>query len=437
VSHGLRRLREAVLDVVEAGLEAGDPADAVERRVSLRGRTLVVDDRSYELNGAGVVVVGAGKASLRLVQALEACIGDCIDEGLVVVPAGGSARLERVACCEASHPLPDEQSAAAARSLADLVGRAGDRLVLTCFTGGSSALACAPPPGVSLEDKRELHRMLLRCGASIVDINTVRKHVSAIKGGRLAALAAPSPTVTLTISDVAGDPLDAISDPSVQDTTTTSAAIAVLSRYRLWDRVSPSIREHLAGGACESPRLDGRLLQAALLVTGQTVCRAMELRARELGFSTTTLVDAEGESRVLGPALVARLTSRASTAEEPARMLVGCGGEATVTLDDEAVFAAGGPNQEAALAAALALGDGDGVAAVFLDTDGRDGSGSHAGAVIDGLTAGRARAAGIALGPALDGHRSGEAFAALGDAVSTGATGINVNDMFVIAAEGG
>jgi hydroxypyruvate reductase/glycerate 2-kinase len=435
LSHGLRALREAVLDVAQVGLAAGDPTDAVERRVSLRGRTLVVDERRYALDGAGVVVVGAGKASLRLAQALEARVGACIDDGLVVVPEGGSGHLEHVACCEASHPLPDEHSAAAAEALLRLVREAGDRLVITCFTGGSSSLACAPPPGVSLDEKRELHRLLLRSGASIVEINAVRKHVSALKGGRLAALAAPSPVIALTVSDVAGDPLDAISDPSVQDTTTRHQAVAVLKRYGLWQRVAPSIREHLDEQGCESPVLDRSLLQSALLVTGKHVCDAMEQRARELGFQSTALPDAEGESSMLGPALVSRI--RTSGDDSGPRMLVGCGGEATVTLGDEAVFAAGGPNQEAALAAALTLGDGDSVAAVFLDTDGRDGGSSSAGALIDGRTAGRAREAGVDLAAALAAHRSGEAFGALGDAVALGATGINVNDLFVIAADGG
>jgi glycerate 2-kinase len=426
-----------VVEVAEAGLAACDPSDAVERRVALHGRKLVVDHRSYELDGKGVVIVGAGKASLKLVQALEARIGACIDDGLVVVPEGGAGPLQHVACREASHPLPDEHSAAAAESISRLVRGAGDRLVITCFTGGSSSLACAPPPGVTLDDKRELHRLLLRSGASIVEINTVRKHVSAIKGGRLAALAAPSPTIALTVSDVAGDPLDAISDPSVQDTTTRSQAVAVLERYGLWERIAQSVRKHLSDQACESPRLDGSLLQAALFVTGNDVCDAMELRARGLGFESTSLVDAEGESRVLGPQLVSRIRIAAGSGPGAARMLVGCGGEATVTLDDDAVFSAGGPNQEAALAAALTLEPGDGIVAMFLDTDGRDGSTSSAGALIDGHTLSRAREAGVDLEAALSEHRSGEAFRALGDAVALGATGTNVNDLFVIAAEGG
>ena len=422
--------------MAEAGLAACDPTDAVERRLALRGRTLVVDDRSYELGDDGVIVVGAGKASLRLAQAIEARIGACIDEGLVVVPEGGSGPLEHIACCEASHPLPGEGSMVAAESILRLVGTAGDRLVLTCFTGGSSALVSAPPPGVSLDEKRELHRLLLRSGASIVQVNAVRKHVSAIKGGRLAALAAPARTVALTVSDVAGDPLDAISDPSVQDTTTRDEAVAVLERYGLWERIAPSIRKHLDERGCESPRLDPRLLQSVLLVTGRDVCEAMQRRARELGYESSALVDAEGESTALGPRLVERVRSRSGDGDGRARMLVGCGGEATVTLGDDDVFAAGGPNQEAALAAALALEPQDGIAGAFLDTDGSDGSTASAGALIDGLTATRAREAGVDLAAALAGHRSGEAFAALGDAVSLGATGSNVNDLFVIAAEG-
>ena len=421
---------------MQSGLDAADPTDAVERRVSLRGRTLLVDDRRYELDGRGVVVIGAGKASLRIVRALEARIGPCIDDGMVVVPPGACASLERVDCAEATHPLPGPQSAIGADTLSALARGAAGRVVLTCFTGGSSALACAPPPSVSLEDKRDLHSLLLRCGATIKEINAVRKHVSLFKGGRLAALARPSPVVALTVSDVAGDTLDAISDPSVQDTTTTAEAIAVLQRHGLWWRVSPTIRAHLTGSDAESPRLDDRLLHAAVLVTGKTVCGAMAARARELGFETSLLFTAEGEARTLGPALVKRLGRVTRNGVRRPHMLLGCGGEATVTLDDSVPFGAGGPNQEVALSVALEFDAGKRIAAAFLDTDGRDGSGAHAGALVDGLTATHASEGGVDLQAGLATHRSGDAFARLGDAIATGDTGVNVNDLFVIATEG-
>jgi glycerate 2-kinase len=433
-------LRQAVLDVVESGLSACDPAGAVERRVSLRKRTLAVDGRKYELDGRGILLVGAGKASLRLAQVVEERIGPCIDGGVIVVPTGTAQSLNRVECIEADHPLPGDRSVAAAEAALSVTRIADGRPIITCFTGGSSALACAPPGEVTLADKRELHHLLIRSGASITEINTVRKHVSRIKGGRLAAEAAPSSIVALTISDVAWDPLDAITDPSVQDTTSTNDAIDILVRHGLWECVSSNIRAHLSQSNSESPRLNGRLLQASLLITGKTVCDAMACRATELGFMPEIILNAEGEGSVLGPSLVKRVSDAGhhepdADHDELPRVIVGCGGEATVSLGGDAVIGAGGPNLEAALAAGLTIEDGNHVSAVFLDTDGRDGSSPFAGAIVDGLTSRRAGENGLDVDKALAAHTASEPLAQLGDAIITGDTGTNVNDLFVIAAE--
>ena len=269
----------------------------------------------------------------------------------------------------------------------------------------------------------------------IAAINTVRKHVSRIKGGRLAAAAAPARVVNLTVSDVAGDVLDVITDPTVQDTSTAADARAVLGAYGLWDDVPASVRAHL----------ESRRRRIAAARPGADPHRAPGHRPRRLrgddrrgrggrlgrGQLSTSL---EGEARELGRlvANLARGSAREGAPFEPPVVLVGCGGESGVTLRPGAEFGTGGPNQDAAIAAALEL-EGAPVAAVMIDTDGSDGGTEWAGAVADGTTVARARELGLDLRQALLSHRSAEPLAALGDLVETGATGTNVNDLIVLA----
>ena len=308
--------------------------------------------------------------------------------------------------------------------------------MIACFTGGSSALASLPPAGVTAAEKRDLHELLLSSGISIVEVNAVRKHVSAFKGGRLAAAAAPARVINLTVSDVAGDHIDAITDPTVADSSRAADAIAILYGHGLWDRVPASIREHLQSTAAESPELTAEI-QTVLLVTGATGCDAMTLEAQRLGLRpvviSTTL---EGEARQVGR-LLANLARESNERGSPfvgGTAMLGCGGESTVTLARDGAFGEGGPNQEAAIAAALEL-EGAPVAAVFLDTDGSDGGTRHAGAIVDGLTVDRATTAGIDLRAALLEHRSQVALTALSDALVTGQTQTNVNDLFAIVIE--
>ena len=440
LTQGLPDLRTAVLDVLEAGLEASDPALAVDRRLSFDGSVLTADGRPYPIAGRSVMVLGAGKASLRIAVALETMLGDCIDAGLVVVPRGQGGRLERIEVIEADHPLPTADSVTAARRLMALGGtaRPGD-LVICCFTGGSSALASLPPAGIDHEQKQTLHRLLLQSGASIAEVNCVRKHVSSFKGGRLAVVMGGATILNLTVSDVAGDPLDAITDPTVPDTTSVADAIAVLERHGLWDAVPAPVRAHLADAArAESPTLDTADIDTLMLVSGELACRAMAERATQRGYSPVVLsTSIEGESREVGATLVslARESHTRGRPFPPPCMLVGCGGETTVTVNNGARFGAGGPNQEAAIGAALRLKPGERIVAAFVDTDGLDGGTDAAGAMVDGTTAPRAAAAGVDLRAAILGHTSRQALQQVGELLVTGPTGTNVNDMFAIAVD--
>jgi glycerate 2-kinase len=429
-------LRELALRVAAAGLEACDVGRATEEAVEITANGLTIAGREYELApGARVYLVGSGKATLAIAVALERVLGDRLDGGAVVVRDGeDTIGLERVEVLVADHPLPSDRSVAGARRLMEIgaEARRGD-LVIGSFTGGSSALASLPPDSVSVPEKRRLHELLLGSGAPITEVNAVRKQVSAIKGGRLAERIAPAALVNLTVSDVAGDILDAITDPTVNDGTTREDAVSVLRDRGLWDEVPASIRRHLAADGAAPVRLE-REPQTVLLVTGASACEAMVAEARAAGVNAHLVsTELEGEAADVGRGL-------AQVAADPPVavpcVLVGCGGEATVALGDGTVFGAGGPNQEAALALALALPSGSEMAACLLDTDGSDGGTPFAGALVDGDTARRAAAARIDLEGAIAAHRSGEAIAALGDQVITGPTHTNVNDLFVLAVGG-
>jgi glycerate-2-kinase len=437
---GMPALRALALRVAMAGLEACDVGRATKDAVELTDAGLAVAGREYPLEAsARVVVVGSGKATLAIAAALERILGDRIDAGAVAVRDGEDhLTLERIEVLIADHPLPSERSSAAARRVTELVEGLGRHdLVLASFTGGSSALTSLPPAGVSQEEKRRLHELLLASGAPITEVNAVRKHVSAVKGGRLAARVAPARLVNLTVSDVAGDVLDAITDPTVEDTSTVDDALVILERRGILDELPASIRDHLASDDAHSPRLETEP-QTVLLVNGAGVCRAMAAAADAAGIRAHVVsTELEGEASAVGREL-AELALRCAADGEPAAppcVLVGCGGEATVTLGANGSggsFGAGGPNQEAAAAAAIALA-GSPVSACFLDTDGADGGTEAAGAIVDGHSARRASEAGIDLEAAVGDHRSGEALASLGDRVVTGPTRTNVNDMFVLA----
>ena len=432
LSHGLIGPRRLALGVATAGLRACDPGLAVERQVRFDGEELVIAGWRHQLDPSDrLVVLGSGKASLRIAIALERVLGKRLEGGIVAVRDAPTAMAPaRIEVVEAGHPIPDERSFAAAQNLLDLAaGLAEGDIAIACFTGGSSALTSLPPEGVSHEEKRELHRMLLGSGMTISEVNTVRKHVSAFKGGRLAAAVAPARLINLTVSDVAGNALDVLSDPSVPDPSTAGQAIATLRGHGIWDAVPASVRDHLNRPAA-APDLKGMEIHSALLVTGETACEAMAIEALGLGVKPIVLsTTLEDEATRIGRALAARAVEQAGAGPV---VLIGCGGEGTVDLGPDGEFGLGGPNQEAALAAADGL-SGANAAAVFIDTDGADGGTNLAGGISDGATANRALAAGVDLGAALKGHRSADAIGALGDGIDTGPTHTNVNDLFVVA----
>ena len=437
LSHGNRELRKAALDIIEYALARADPYKATRALVELQDDTLAVGDLRFGLNpDRRIFLVGAGKATFPIARALEDILGDRITNGVIVCKYGQPGTLSRTKLHLAGHPIPDEsgwkashQALALARQI-----RPGD-IVFGCVTGGSSALLPLPVEGITLEDKKAVNKLLLTCGANIIEINAVRKHLSRIKGGRLAKAIHPQAhLINLTVSDVIGDPLDYITDPTVADTSTFGDARATLTKYDLWDKVPASVAGFLktAGPEQETPKeadLADHNRHDFVIVKGDAACEGAAAKARALGFNTMILSTMlEGESKELGRtfAAVAREILRNHRPLTPPCVMIG-GGETTVKIDRQA--GAGGPNQEFACSASLEIDAIGNVVIVGLDTDGTDGPTDVAGAVVDNMTVSRARAEGVDLFAGLKQHDVTPAFQKLGDAIDTGATGTNVNDL--------
>ncbi len=436
-SHGLSDLRVPTLRIAIAGMAACDPAPATAEAISPTDGGIRIAGVEYPLGSDGkLFVIGAGKATLTIAGALERSLGDWIDGGAVILRRGEAADLDRIEAFAGDHPLPTMASVRGALRLGEIADQAGpEDLVLASFTGGSSALASLPPEAVAFDDKRLLHQLLLEAGMPISDVNTVRKHVSDIKGGRLAARIAPARIVNLTVSDVAGDVLDVLTDPTVQDSSTATDAISVLDDYGLWSELPDSIARHLQSAEAESPDLDDVLIRTELLVSGRSVCDAMEREAVAQGWKPLVLTTTyEGEAKEMGRLVadLARSSSMSGYPFAPGTVLLGCGGENSVAMAGTGRFGEGGPGQEAAISAAPVLEEAP-VAALFMDTDGSDGGTDAAGAVVDGRTSDRATELGIDLRRALLSHSSNEPLGSLDDLILTGPTGTNVNDLFVVA----
>ena len=412
--------RTLLHDLFSAALAAADPARAVPRFLP-------------DPPAGRCMVVGAGKAAAAMARAVETnWRGDPARlSGLVVTRYGHGVPCQRIEVVEAAHPVPDAAGREAAERILRLVGGLGaDDLVLCLISGGGSALLAMPAAGLSLADKQAVNRALLRSGAAIGEMNCVRKHLSAIKGGRLAAAAAPARVVSLLISDVPGDdPAIIASGPTVADPTTVADARAILARYGI--EPPAAVRAHLAAAADETPKPgDPRLANSEIHIIArpQDSLEAAAAAAREAGITPVILGDAiEGEAREVARAMAesARQTAR----EKKAPCVLLSGGETTVTVRGQG---RGGRNAEFLLALAIALDGAPGIHALACDTDGIDGSEDNAGALIAPDTLARAAALGLDPQARLDDNDGYGVFSALGDLVMTGPTLTNVNDFRAI-----
>lgn len=431
------------MNLVRAALAAVEPAAAVRAHVRRKDSIVEVDNRQYDLSAfRHVYVVGAGKASAPMAQAIESILGDRITAGVVSVKYGYTVPTQRIEIDQAGHPIPDERAVQATEKMIDLLQQAGpDDLVICLISGGGSALMVAPWPGITLADERRLTNQLLRSGATINEINTVRKHLSRVKGGGLARIAAPATIISLILSDVLGNPLDVIaSGPTVPDPTTYLDAWEVLERYGLTDDLPPAIARHLqdglAGRIQDTPKPGDPIFdrtQNVVVASNTHAVKAAIERARQEGLNTLLLSTfVEGEAREVAKVFAAigrELCYSDHPVPRPAVILAG--GETTVTVRGPG---RGGRNQEFALSAAIQLDGLHDVTIVAFATDGTDGPTDAAGAIVDGTTVIRAKAIGLNPRAALVDNDSYPFFQKLGDLIVTGPTNTNVNDLYMVIA---
>ncbi|MEA2775138.1 MAG: glycerate 2-kinase [Acetobacteraceae bacterium] len=414
--------RAALRTLFDTAISAADP------------RTVLAPHLPTKPSFGRCIVVGGGKSAAVMAAALEDAWPDVALEGTVVTRYGHAVPTKRIEVIEASHPVPDANSERGAQKLLERVrDLSKDDLVIALMSGGASALLAAPVPGLTLADKQAINRSLLACGANITEMNAVRKHLSAIKGGRLAAAAAPARVVTLAISDVPGDDPAVIgSGPTVPDATTFAEARALLARYGIAPPVAVATR--LARDDDETPK-PGSLtnVEFRMIATPMMALDAMAAKARTLGLNPLILGDAlEGEASQMGAVMagIARSVRGHGHPLRPPAVLLS-GGETTVTMSGGAT-GRGGRNTTFLLGLAIALDGAPGIWATAGDTDGVDGMDEIAGALLTPDTLSRAKAKGLDARAMLAGHDSHGFFGTVGDLIITGPTLTNVNDIRAI-----
>jgi glycerate-2-kinase len=441
VSHGNVKLRNNAVDIIEHALVAADPYSAVMNLIQSDGEVLKIGDLHLDVNDyEHIFILGAGKASLGIAQALEEILGDRISDGLFVLKHGYEASLQRARVVYANHPYPDENSHLGGQLMMDLANTFTDKdLVFAGITGGSSALLVLPVEGVTFDDIRKINHILILSGADIIAINTVRKHLSRVKGGWLADQILPATLVNLTVSDAVGDQLDYITCPTVPDTSTFDDARRVMDTYNLWDKSPSAASEYIRAGdeAMETPKDFGDLpLYSFIVVPGDAACVGAYKRAKELGYNAMIITSMlTGEAKDAG-AMLASIGKEVLMYERPMKSpcAIIAGGENVVTIGD-GNHGRGGPNQEFALSAGLEIADLEGIVISSIDTDGLDGVTEAAGGMVDCSTLAIAEAQDLDLMAALRAHDTEEVICQVGDAVVTGLTGTNVNDLKLMLVE--
>ena len=438
-----RKARELALRALARALEESDPRGIVYSKVSVDDSTLRIGDLKLDLSKfRNLYVIGGGKASGAMAEALERVLGERITGGIVNVPKGTEElySTNRIVLHGASHPVPDEDGVSGTRKMLELAEKAGEEDLIICLiSGGGSSLMPQPRNGVSLEDKKKITNDLLRCGATINEINAVRKHISDFKGGWLAKRAYPATVVSLLLSDVVGDPLDVIaSGPTVPDMSTFNDAVSILKKYQIWEKAPESIKRLLLDGLKgiepETPKEgDEAFKKVRNLVIGSNriACMAAKEELARNGLNTLFLTSyMEGEAREVGTflgSIIREILHSGNPLSTPCAVILG--GETTVTVVGNGK---GGRNQELALAASLKIRGVEGGVLASVNTDGVDGPTDAAGAIVDGSTVTRAEKAGLDPVRYLMNNDSYSFFSKLGDLIMTGPTGTNVTDITVL-----
>lgn len=437
----LEHLRKDAVEIFEAGLSAVAPETAIKRFCQLEGHMFTVGQQEYDLALFDkVLVLGAGKGSASMAKAIEQLLGDYISAGVIAVKYGHVKDLEKIQLREAGHPVPDMNGHAAARTLFNMASHADEKTLIICLiSGGGSALLPLPVDGVSLSDKQLTTKVLLACGATIHEINTIRKHLSAIKGGGLARAAYPATLVTLILSDVVGDDLDSIaSGPTVPDPKTFFDCLSIFDKYAISDKIPPSVLHHIELGTTgqipETPKARDLIFShtSNVIIGGNFDALIKAKRtAEELGYSTILLSSMiEGDTResaAFHMAIAREISLHDHPMEKPACIL--SGGETTVKITGTGK---GGRSQEFSLAAALKLQQTENTVVLCAGTDGTDGPTDAAGAISDSLTLDRASTIGLDPVAYLNDNDAYHFFHSLNDLYKTGPTNTNVMDLRII-----
>jgi hydroxypyruvate reductase len=420
------QLRRDARAIFQASLKAADPKQAILRHAP---RLQPMLDASYE----HIYVIGAGKASAVMAQAVEKLLGKRVTGGVINVKDGHTAPLKRIELVECGHPVPDERGVRGAERIAELARQATAKdLVICLISGGGSALLTMPAQGLTLADKQAVTRLLLECGANIHEINTVRKHLSVIKGGQLAKRVAPAKLLTLVLSDVIGDDLSVIgSGPTWPDASTFADALDVLRRYEIVDRTPVAVLKHLEESLDETPKPgDPAFANAVTVIAGSNrlAVEAAQAEAAKRGYHPLILgTRIEGETRDVArmhAAIALEVLESNRPAKKPACLI--SGGETTVTIKGSGL---GGRNQEFALAAAIEIDDAANIVVLSGGTDGTDGPTDAAGAIATHTTVDRAEMMDLHARAMLAANDSYRFFEPLGDLIKTGPTGTNVMDV--------
>jgi hydroxypyruvate reductase len=440
-SNHIAGMRNDAVSIFQKGLQAVEPGAAIKKYCRLEDNRLFIGDNVYNLSMyKNLFVIGAGKASAPMAAALEDILGERITKGIINVKYKYVVHLDRIKLIEAGHPVPDENGQNGASAILDLAHSAEKNdLVLCLISGGGSALLPLPYKGLTLKDKQETIKKLLACGASIHEINAIRKHTSMIKGGRLALAAHPATLVSLILSDVVGDDLDVISSGlTVADSTTYIDCIKIFEKYDIIKKLPENIISHIKAGVSgkvlESPKTGDPVFEKTYnLVIGSNVeaMLAAKLHAEGLGYKTIVLSSMiEGETREVAKvhgAIAKEIIKTGNPLLPPACIL--SGGETTVTLKGTGL---GGRNQEFSLAAAIDIVGTDSIVVLSGGTDGTDGPTDAAGAIADNNTLKRAGNMGMDAHCFLEDNDSYHFFKKLDDLLITGPTNTNVMDLRIL-----
>jgi len=435
------KLKSDARAIFEAGLKAVDPEVAVRTHLKRSGNKLQLNDKEYDLTDyENIYVIGMGKAAAAMAKAVEEIIGDQLSAGIVNVKYGHTAPLKKIKINEAAHPVPDDAGISGSQEIIELLKKTGEKdLALCLISGGGSALLPCPAEGLTLEDKQVVTQSLLECGADIHEINSIRKHISAVKGGRLAALVYPSTLISLILSDVIGDNLDVIaSGPTVLDTHTFHDCRNIINKYKLNEKVPKRVIDYIERG-CEgeiedTPKADSPVFehtQNAIVGSNILAVEAAQEKAKELGYNSlilSTYIHGETEEVAkVHTAIAKEINSSGNPVNRPACII--SGGETTVTIEGKGQ---GGRNQEFVLAAAIDIEGLENVVVLSGGTDGNDGPTDAAGAIADGTTIIRAKDLNLNAFDYLCENNSYNFFKPLGDLLITGPTNTNVMDLRLV-----